>query len=87
MEDLAEHGEEILVLKDSLVLEEGEDELVSVQVEEKERLRKNLDNKTKKQLYNAYKEDDTNDSLLSQYDEEILGPKKKVRRGISGIPM
>ncbi|RUP51690.1 SART-1 protein, partial [Jimgerdemannia flammicorona] len=68
-------GEIILTLKDSAILENDEDH---------ERLQKNLDNKKKKPGYLAYDDDEftlaggQKRDILSQYDEDIDGPKKST---------
>ncbi|CAG8511856.1 8331_t:CDS:10 [Gigaspora rosea] len=79
-------GEErILVLKDSSILENEEegDQLVSIQLEEQQRLKKNLENKKKKPVYTGYDDEEfnfgggvTKKSILSHYDEEIEKNKK-----------
>lgn len=84
--DLAEFddgGEVILTLKDSGVLDEDEDgiQLTNVNLEEREKLRKNLDNKKKKPGYNVYDDEEFTigggaKNILSQYDEELDGPKR-----------
>ncbi|CAG8515278.1 7446_t:CDS:10 [Dentiscutata erythropus] len=56
-------GEErILVLKDSSILENEEegDQLVSIQLEEQQRLKKNLENKKKKPVYTGYDDEEFN---------------------------
>ncbi|CAG8445967.1 12421_t:CDS:10 [Ambispora leptoticha] len=88
VEDFTDGQERILVLKDSGILdnEEEGDQLISIQLEEEARLRKNLENKKKKPAYVAYDDEEflfgVNDSqksgagILPHYDEEIEGPKK-----------
>ncbi|CAG8728853.1 38843_t:CDS:10 [Gigaspora margarita] len=83
-------GEErILVLKDSSILENEEegDQLVSIQIEEQQRLKKNLENKKKKPVYTGYDDEEfnfgggvTKKSILSHYDEEI---EKNKRTGFT----
>ena len=64
-------------------IEEG-DRLVSIQLEEKQRLKKNLENKKKKPLYTGYDDEEfligggQKKTWLSHYDEEINGPKSDV---------
>lgn len=82
LDEFNEGAEVILTLKDRGILEEEEagdedmvDELTNVQLEEKERLRKNLENKKKKPGYNPYDDEEfllggKPKSLLPQYDEE-----------------
>lgn len=66
--------EQILVLKDSIITEdnEGEDELTSIKLSEKEKLDKNLELKKKKNVYSGYDEDDVlgKKNILSQYDDD-----------------
>ena len=91
MDDLLENGEAVLVLKDSTIMENEEegDELISIVVAEKEQLRRNLDNRTKKPGYSAYDEDEAQGvrrSILYQYDEEedrigfVLGSKVESKQ-------
>ena len=62
-------------------VEEG-DELISTALAEKERLKENLDNKIRKPKYDPYAEEydvDTGEKkILSKYDEDIEGKKRKV---------
>lgn len=75
----------ILTLQDRAVLDEGSDVLVNVNMMDDERYRKNTENKKKKPGYSAYDEDIDEDGnfnimhrkILSKYDEEIDGQKKK----------
>ncbi|KAI8098742.1 SART-1 protein [Halteromyces radiatus] len=74
--------ETILTLKDRGILDEdgaeagSDDELTNVNLEDRERLEKNLENKKKKPGYNPYDDDEfllgegERPSILSQYDEE-----------------
>ncbi|KAI1095453.1 SART-1 protein [Rostrohypoxylon terebratum] len=77
-----EDGEEqILTLKDSNILgnddEEG-DELENINLREREKLDKKLESKKKKPVYDPNAIDETGEqSLLAQYDEEIVGKKSK----------
>ncbi|XP_076068528.1 U4/U6.U5 tri-snRNP-associated protein 1 isoform X2 [Oratosquilla oratoria] len=73
----------ILTLKDSNVLEEGEDTLVNVNIVDLERVEKNIKNKTNKQDQVEYEAPEVDDygnivqkSLLTKYDDEIEGEKK-----------
>ncbi|KAI7859711.1 SART-1 protein [Circinella umbellata] len=84
--EFAEGGETILTLKDRGILEEQEgdehdaqEELTNVNLEDKERLQKNLENKKKKPGYNPYDDEEfvlggKKKSLLPQYDEDT-GPQ------------
>ncbi|KAF9302068.1 hypothetical protein BGZ74_005899 [Mortierella antarctica] len=95
MDDFGEGEERILTLKDSSILENEEegDELINIQMSERERLEKNLENKKKKNkpVYSGFDDDEftgKKKSLLSQYDE-VLGTESgndgfvlgKVNRG------
>ncbi|CAO3569717.1 unnamed protein product [Mortierella alpina] len=102
MSDFAEGEERILTLKDSTILENEEegDELINIQLAEKQRLDKNLENKKKKNrpVYSAYDDDEFGSgkkkNLLSQYDEElgiesghdgfVLGSAKRTQRLADG---
>lgn len=78
----------ILTLEDKGVLEEEEDVLVNVGLVDKEKAEKNVELKKKKPDYKPYEEEETVDdmvvfkphSVLSKYDEEIEGEKKKSFR-------
>ncbi|GBC04195.1 hypothetical protein RclHR1_05560015 [Rhizophagus clarus] len=84
--DFQDGEERILVLKDSSILENEEegDQLISVQLEEQQKLQKNLENKKKKPIYTGYDDEEFNfggggipkKGLLSHYDEEIEGDKR-----------
>ncbi|ORY64004.1 SART-1 protein [Pseudomassariella vexata] len=73
--------EQILVLKDSNVVgeddEEG-DELENVELREREKLNERLELKKKKPAYDPHVVEETGEiNILSQYDEEISGKKSK----------
>lgn len=78
----------ILTLQDKGVLAEEEDVLVNVNLIDKERADKNVELKKKKPDYKPYDEEESVDdmatlkhkSVLSKYDEEIDGEKKKSFR-------
>uniref|UniRef100_UPI00398E920D U4/U6.U5 tri-snRNP-associated protein 1 n=1 Tax=Pristiophorus japonicus TaxID=55135 RepID=UPI00398E920D len=78
----------VLTLKDKGVLDENDDVLVNVNILDKERADKNVELKKKKPEYKPYGEDESVDdmavlktkSVLSKYDEEIDGEKKKCFR-------
>ncbi|PVI05912.1 hypothetical protein DM02DRAFT_610254 [Periconia macrospinosa] len=75
--DQFEDGEDqILVLKDTAVDAEDDDELEAVSLRDKERLQEKLDSKKRKRGYNP--NDEGEGSLLAQYDEEIDGKKHKT---------
>ncbi|XP_078058913.1 U4/U6.U5 tri-snRNP-associated protein 1 [Mustelus asterias] len=78
----------VLTLKDKGVLDEEDDVLVNVNILDKERATKNVEQKKKKPDYKPYEEEESIDdmavcmakSILSKYDEEIDGEKKKSFR-------
>ncbi|KAM8879240.1 U4/U6.U5 tri-snRNP-associated protein 1 [Spinachia spinachia] len=78
----------ILTLQDKGVLEEEEDVLVNVGLVDKEKADKNVELKKKKPDYKPYDEEENVDDMvtvkphvvLSKYDEEIEGEKKKSFR-------
>ncbi|KAF7225429.1 U4/U6.U5 tri-snRNP-associated protein 1 [Nothobranchius furzeri] len=78
----------ILTLQDKGVLEEEEDVLVNVGLVDKEKAEKNVELKKKKPDYKPYEEEESVDDMvtfkprtvLSKYDEEIEGEKKKSFR-------
>ncbi|KAI7796305.1 U4/U6.U5 tri-snRNP-associated protein 1, partial [Triplophysa rosa] len=82
----------ILTLEDKGVLEEKEDVLVNVGLVDKEKAEKNVELKKKKPDYKPYEEEESVDdmvnfkekSVLSKYDEEIEGEKKKSFRLSAG---
>lgn len=85
VEDISEGKSLILTLKDKDVLDEEDDVLVNVNMLDDERYKKNLENKKKKNPYNAYDVEELDEfgnpkpkSLLYKYDEEIDGVTKKT---------
>ncbi|KAG1225588.1 hypothetical protein G6F35_003332 [Rhizopus arrhizus] len=76
LSEFDEVGETILTLKDRSILDEQDedaDELTNVNIEDKERVKKNLETKKKKPGYNPYDDDQFNgskQSILPQYEEE-----------------
>lgn len=75
--DQFEDGEDqVLVLKDTAVDAEDEDELEAVSLKERERLQEKLDSKKRKRTYDP--NDDGQQSILAQYDEEIEGKKRSA---------
>ncbi|XP_051533580.1 U4/U6.U5 tri-snRNP-associated protein 1-like [Myxocyprinus asiaticus] len=82
----------VLTLQDKGVLEEEEDVLVNVGLVDKEKADKNVELKKKKPDYKPYDEEESVDdmiifkpkSVLSKYDEEIEGEKKKSFRLSAG---
>ncbi|EFA10481.1 U4/U6.U5 tri-snRNP-associated protein 1 [Tribolium castaneum] len=85
VDSFAEERDVILTLQDKGVLDEDkEDVLVNVNMVEDERYKKNVINKKKKILYNAYEDQEYDEfgnpkekSLLAQYDETIDGEKRE----------
>ncbi|XP_026506205.1 U4/U6.U5 tri-snRNP-associated protein 1 isoform X1 [Terrapene carolina triunguis] len=75
----------ILTLKDKGVLQEEDDVLVNVNIVDKEKAKKNVELRKKKPEYRPYEEEESVDDMaiykhknvLSKYDEEIEGEKKK----------
>ncbi|XP_077089466.1 U4/U6.U5 tri-snRNP-associated protein 1 [Siphateles boraxobius] len=92
MDSFREGETVVLTLQDKGVLEEKEDVLVNVGLVDKERAEKNVELKKKKPDYKPYEEEESVDdmlvlkpkSVLSKYDEEIEGEKKKSFRLSSG---
>ncbi|XP_051956354.1 U4/U6.U5 tri-snRNP-associated protein 1 [Xyrauchen texanus] len=82
----------VLTLQDKGVLEEVEDVLVNVGLVDKEKADKNVELRKKKPDYKPYEEEESVDdmiifkpkSVLSKYDEEIEGEKKKSFRLSTG---
>ncbi|KAF2689780.1 hypothetical protein K458DRAFT_132262 [Lentithecium fluviatile CBS 122367] len=70
--------EEILVLKDTAVDAEDDDELEAVSLKEKERLQEKVDSKKRKRAYDPNDDESGPKSILAQYDEEIEGKKRKA---------
>ncbi|KAL9106414.1 MAG: hypothetical protein Q9227_008556 [Pyrenula ochraceoflavens] len=73
-------GEQVLTLKDTMIDgEEGEeDELENVSLREREKLQEKLQLKKRKPVYDpTTTDDDGSRKILSQYDEEIEGKKRK----------
>ncbi|UPX15881.1 uncharacterized protein EKO05_0006315 [Ascochyta rabiei] len=76
--DQFDDGEDqILVLKDTAVDGEDDDELEAVALKERERLQERLDSKKRKRAYDPNDEHDAK-TILAQYDEEIEGKKGKA---------
>ncbi|KAL1252865.1 hypothetical protein QQF64_017558 [Cirrhinus molitorella] len=92
MESFKEGELVVLTLEDKGVLEEEEDVLVNVGLVDKEKAEKNVELKKKKPDYKPYDEEESVDdmvnfkskSVLSKYDEEIEGEKKKSFRLSAG---
>lgn len=91
VESFTEGKSVILTIQDKGVLEEEEDVLVNVEIVDKEKAEKNVELKKKKPDYKPYEEESVDDmvtfknrSVLSKYDEEIEGEKKKSFRLSTG---
>ena len=77
--DQFEDGEDqILVLKDTAVDAEDDDELEAVSLKERERLQEKIDSKKRKRAYDPNDDESGPKSVLAQYDEEIDGKKRKA---------
>jgi U4/U6.U5 tri-snRNP-associated protein 1 len=84
VDSFADERDVVLTLKDKGVLDEDPDDvLINVNMVDDEKYRKNLENKKKKIVYNAYEDQEFDElgnpkekSLLAQYDETIDGAKK-----------
>ncbi|KAK0651307.1 SART-1 protein [Cercophora newfieldiana] len=79
--DILDADDQILTLKDTGVLdnEDEGDELENLDLREQEKLNEKLDLKKKKPLYDPNDIDETGErGILSHYDEEIHGKKKKT---------
>ncbi|KAF2185164.1 hypothetical protein K469DRAFT_707938 [Zopfia rhizophila CBS 207.26] len=79
VDDFGEGEDQILVLKDTAVDQEEEDELEAVALREKEKLQEKLDSKKRKRAYDPNDMDEAGQgSILAQYDEDIDGKKRKA---------
>lgn len=77
--DQFDDEDQILVLKDTAVDGDDDDELEAVELKEKERLQERLDSKKRKRAYDPNDADESGEkSILAQYDEEIEGKKAKA---------
>lgn len=71
-------NEQVLTLKDSAIdANESDDELENVGMREQEKLQDKLDLLKKKPGYNPMQDEAVQGGILSQYDDEIDGKKKK----------
>lgn len=92
VDSFAEGQTVILTLEDKGVLDEEEDVLVNVGLVDREKAEKNVELRKKKPDYNPYDDEESVDdmvafkrqSVLSKYDEEIDGEKKKSFRLSTG---
>ncbi|KAF1997739.1 hypothetical protein P154DRAFT_524602 [Amniculicola lignicola CBS 123094] len=74
-----EDEDQILVLKDAAVDADEDDELEGIDLREKERLQEKEDSKKRKRAYDPHDFSvETKSSILSQYDDEINGKKRKT---------
>ncbi|KAK3314939.1 SART-1 protein [Apodospora peruviana] len=81
MASFLDGDDQVLTLKDTGILENEDegDELENLALREQEKLNERLDLKKKKPLYDPNDIDETGErGILSQYDEEIGGKKKKA---------
>ncbi|KAK9463983.1 SART-1 protein [Lipomyces oligophaga] len=69
LEEFDGQDEVILTLKDSHVLDDEEDELISTSLSEKSRLERNIESRKRKSKYTGYEDDDGKQGILSQYDD------------------
>ncbi|PSN61175.1 hypothetical protein BS50DRAFT_504955 [Corynespora cassiicola Philippines] len=71
--------DQVLVLKDTAVDAEDDDELENLDLRDRERLQEKLDSKKRKAAYDPNDVDESGErSILAQYDEEIDGKKHKA---------
>lgn len=97
MSEFEEGGETILTLKDRNILgedDEDADELTNVNLEDRERLKKNLEAKKQKPGYNPYDDDQFNgkkSSILPQYEDEdeeggfVIGKSGTVKQVVEAV--
>ncbi|KAK9247740.1 SART-1 protein [Lipomyces tetrasporus] len=81
LEDIVGNGADdvILTLKDRNVLDEGDDELVSLALEERARTVQNIENRKRKGRYTGFEDEDglgEKKGILSRYDEDDESNKK-----------
>jgi U4/U6.U5 tri-snRNP-associated protein 1 len=77
--DQFDDEDQILVLKDTAVDADDDDELEAVALRDKERLQQRLDSKKRKRAYDPNDMDESGQkSILAQYDEEIDGKKGHI---------
>ncbi|RKP23221.1 SART-1 protein [Syncephalis pseudoplumigaleata] len=85
LSEFQEGEEQVLVLKDATIMdnEEEGDQLESLQLAEKSKLERNLENKKKRPIYTGYDDEEFSTTIgkrpaiLSHYDEVIDGTKTK----------
>ncbi|KAJ1978345.1 hypothetical protein H4R35_001944 [Dimargaris xerosporica] len=82
-DEFAEGDEQILTLKDTSVLGQGDDELINVHLEEQAKAHENLENRKRKSAYSGYDDDEfvgvigKKRAVLAHYDEQIEGKPSK----------
>jgi U4/U6.U5 tri-snRNP-associated protein 1 len=77
--DQFDDEDQILVLKDTAVDAEDDDELEAIALRDQERTQERLDSKKRKRVYDPNDMDESGQkSILAQYDEEIEGKKGKL---------
>ncbi|KAF2024413.1 hypothetical protein EK21DRAFT_104671 [Setomelanomma holmii] len=77
--DQFDDEDQILVLKDTAVDAEDDDELEALALRDEERQQEKLDSKKRKRVYDPNDMDESGQkSVLAQYDEEIEGKKGKI---------
>ncbi|KAK9371787.1 SART-1 protein [Lipomyces chichibuensis] len=79
LEDIMDGEDVILTLKDRNVLDEGEDELVSLALEEHAKAAENIENRKRKGRYTGFEDEDAlgeKKGILSRYDEDDESNKK-----------
>lgn len=83
---LVDGEEQVLTLKDTTIDENEEegDELENLDLRDREKLKKNLELKKKKPVYNP-NDDDASGTILAHYDEEIDGKKNKKVFTLDGL--
>ncbi|KAK9385458.1 SART-1 protein [Lipomyces mesembrius] len=73
LEDIMDGKDVILTLKDRNVLDEGDDELVSLALEEHAKAAQNVENRKRKSRYTGFEDEDAfgeKKGILSRYDED-----------------
>ncbi|KAK9362343.1 SART-1 protein [Lipomyces starkeyi] len=79
LEDIVDGDDMILTLKDRNVLDEGDDELVSLALEEHAKATQNIENRKRKSRYTGFEDEDAlgeKKGILSRYDEDDESNKK-----------
>ncbi|KAK9486949.1 SART-1 protein [Lipomyces starkeyi] len=79
LEDIVDGEDVILTLKDRNVLDEADDELVSLALEEHAKATQNIENRKRKSRYTGFEDEDAlgeKKGILSRYDEDDESNKK-----------